>query len=266
LGRVQGGKPDEDRAKSQIPAKQTYADYFVKRAHTPLAMTLAHDPTRLDFAIAMAVRKGDTVLRDEPRCGACALARPRSRDPRPVRRAKCRASAMTAIRGAHAIALCVSAVTACEREKREFTPPAQGARVGAQADAGAIIAYYEHNAQALATGKRLFISYNCKGCHASGDGGSGPALMDDVWIYGSEPMTVYLTIYGGRPNGMPAFGGRIPENQIWQLIAYVRSLAGPGSRDAASNRDDAMLGHPPEAQVDEQKPKTATASGASSRP
>jgi cytochrome c oxidase cbb3-type subunit 3 len=183
---------------------------------------------------------------------------------------------MTAIRGALAIALCMSAVTACEREKREFTSPAQSARVGAEADtgaiirseayAGAIIASYERNAQALATGKRLFTWYNCNGCHASGGGGSGPALMDDVWIYGSEPMTIYLTIYGGRPNGMPAFGARIPENQIWQLVAYVRSLAGLGSRDAAPNRDDAMLGHPPEAQLDEQKPKTATPSGASSRP
>jgi mxaJ protein len=41
------------------------AGYFVKRARTPLAMSLAHDPARLDFAIAMAVRKGDTALRDE---------------------------------------------------------------------------------------------------------------------------------------------------------------------------------------------------------
>jgi cytochrome c oxidase cbb3-type subunit 3 len=169
---------------------------------------------------------------------------------------------MTAVRGALAIALCMSAVTACEREKREFTPPAPTARVGAQD----IIASYERNAQALAAGKRLFTWYNCKGCHASGGGGSGPALMDDVWIYGSDPMTIYLTIYSGRPNGMPAFGGRIPESHIWQLVAYVRSLAGLGSRDAAPNRDDAMLGHPPEAQLDEQKPKTATPSEASSRP
>jgi len=175
---------------------------------------------------------------------------------------------MTAIRGALAIALCVSAVTtACDREKREFTLPAPSVRVGAPADAGAtIFAHYERNAQALATGKRLFTWYNCNGCHASGGGGSGPALMDDVWIYGSEPITIYQTIYSGRPNGMPAFGGRIPENQLWQLVAYVRSLAGLGSRDAAPNRDDAMLGHPPEAELDEQKPKTATPSGASSRP
>ena len=128
------------------------------------------------------------------------------------------------------------------------------------------MAYYEHNAQALATGKRLFTWYNCNGCHASGGGGSGPALMDDVWIYGSEPTTIYQTIHDGRPNGMPSFGSRIPEDQIWQLVAYVRSLAGLGATDAAPNRDDAMLGHPPEAQLDEQKPKIATPSGASSRP
>ena len=52
------------------------AGYFVKRAHTPLAMTLARDPTRLDFAVAMAVRKSDTVLRDEL---DAALARSRDR-------------------------------------------------------------------------------------------------------------------------------------------------------------------------------------------
>jgi mxaJ protein len=41
------------------------AGYFVTRARTPLAMSLAHDPMRLEFAIAMAVRTGDTALRDE---------------------------------------------------------------------------------------------------------------------------------------------------------------------------------------------------------
>lgn len=112
----------------------------------------------------------------------------------------------------------------------------------------------------------MFTWSNCNGCHASGGAGPAPVRMDGVWIYGSEPMTIYQTIYGGRPNGMPALSGRIPENQLRQLAASVRSLAGLGSRDAARNRDDPMLGHPPEAQFDEQKPKTATPSGAPSRP
>lgn len=166
-----------------------------------------------------------------------------------------------------AIVLCGATIAGCERESRDFNPPAPTARVSSPtADAAATLAQYEHNAQAVSNGKRLFGWYNCSGCHAAGGGGSGPALMDDVWIYGHDPLTIYQTVYSGRPNGMPAFGGRIPEDQIWQLVAYVRSLAGLGSTDAAPNRDDALLGHPPEAQLDKQQPKTATPSGASSRP
>jgi mxaJ protein len=41
------------------------AGYFVKRARARLAMSLATDPARLDFAIAMAVRGEDTTLRNE---------------------------------------------------------------------------------------------------------------------------------------------------------------------------------------------------------
>jgi cytochrome c oxidase cbb3-type subunit 3 len=79
-------------------------------------------------------------------------------------------------------------------------------------------------------------------------------------------MAIYQTIHDGRPNGMPAFGGRITEEEIWQLVAYVRSLAGLGSQDAAPNRDDAMLGHPPESQLDQQIPKKTPPAGASSSP
>jgi cytochrome c oxidase cbb3-type subunit 3 len=59
---------------------------------------------------------------------------------------------------------------------------------------------------------------------ARGGGGIGPALMDDVWIYGKEPGNVFATIVEGRPNGMPAWRGKIPEYQIWQIVTYVESL------------------------------------------
>jgi cytochrome c oxidase cbb3-type subunit III len=149
------------------------------------------------------------------------------------------------------------AVTGCERESRQFDPPAPGARVGIEADVPATIAHYEKNAYALATGKRLFTWYNCTGCHANGGGGSGPALMDDVWIYGGDTRSLYETISRGRPNGMPAFGDRIPEDQIWQLVAYVRSMSGLAPLDAAPNRDDAFLTRPPEALADKQQPERA---------
>ena len=174
---------------------------------------------------------------------------------------------MSRVYPAIAFVLGAAAIVGCERETRDFGPRADAGRPSVQTGAPSpALEHYERNAQALASGKRLFGWYNCSGCHAAGGGGSGPALMDDVWIYGSDPLTIYQTIHGGRPNGMPAFGKRIPEDQIWQLVAYVRSLAGLGSTDAAPNRDDAMLGHPPEAQLDQQQPKTATPSGASTRP
>lgn len=79
---------------------------------------------------------------------------------------------------------------------------------------------------AIATGKDLYAAMNCAGCHASGGGAIGPALMDDEWIYGSAPENVYSSIVEGRPQGMPSFGVRIQEAQVWRLVAYVRSLSG----------------------------------------
>jgi cytochrome c oxidase cbb3-type subunit III len=102
---------------------------------------------------------------------------------------------------------------------------------------------YQRNAFAISEGKRLFRWYNCLGCHANGGGGMGPPLMDQDWIYGSDPEQIYSTIVEGRPNGMPAFRGKIPEHQVWQLVAYVQSLSGQVPKDAASGREDHMQTH-----------------------
>jgi cytochrome c oxidase cbb3-type subunit 3 len=117
---------------------------------------------------------------------------------------------------------------------------------------------YEGNAYALSEGQRLFSAYNCVGCHAHGGGGSGPPLMDDQWIYGGEPQQVYLTIVQGRPNGMPSFRGKIPENQVWQLAAYVRSLSGQASLAASPGRDDHMQSTPPPNAIKKAEPKNSS--------
>ena len=87
---------------------------------------------------------------------------------------------------------------------------------------------YANDPNALVEGKRLFQSLNCAGCHAPGGGGGmGPALSDNVWIYGSDPGQIYLTIEHGRPNGMPAWGNALPPQAIWSLVTYVKSLSNP---------------------------------------
>ena len=84
---------------------------------------------------------------------------------------------------------------------------------------------YTGRTDALVTGRQLFTGMNCSGCHSGyAGGGMGPNLRDSLWIYGSTDADLYATIAEGRPNGMPAWGERLPAQQIWQIIAYLRTL------------------------------------------
>ena len=84
---------------------------------------------------------------------------------------------------------------------------------------------YPNDARAVKLGAQLFVSYNCIDCHgADGSGAMGPSLADGRFHFGGEPAEIFESIYEGRPEGMPAWGGRIANDQIWMLAAYVRSL------------------------------------------
>lgn len=159
-------------------------------------------------------------------------------------------------------AIAAGALAGCYREKREFqsppqTPARDPARLSvvlpggsAPLQAGAQPtpdrSHLEENAFAVNQGKRLYRWYNCSGCHSNGGGGMGVPLMDAEWRYGHEPRAIYASIVEGRPNGMPSFGGRIPDDQVWQIVAYVRSLSGQLRKDVAPSRSDSMAGVPPE--------------------
>jgi cytochrome c oxidase cbb3-type subunit III len=114
----------------------------------------------------------------------------------------------------------------------------------------------EERAYDVSEGKRLYTAYNCNGCHAHGGGGMGPALMDSYWLYGSHPENIHDTIVEGRPNGMPSFGGKIPDYQIWEIVAYVRSMSGLVPKNTAAPRDDHMRTRiAPQSTKEEQKNK-----------
>jgi cytochrome c oxidase cbb3-type subunit 3 len=139
------------------------------------------------------------------------------------------------------LAVLLLALSGCGRSHQEPAPT-----VSATAGDGAVItsaldpgldhsvstldpraAPYYGNATAVNDGKRLFGEYNCSGCHSNGGGGMAPSLMDDEWIYGSRLEQIHQTLVEGRPNGMPAWGGKIPDDQLWELSAYVRSMSLP---------------------------------------
>jgi cytochrome c oxidase cbb3-type subunit III len=162
-----------------------------------------------------------------------------------------------------AVVAATALATGCEREARRFTTPVSNAGPAAAANESP----YENNAFAVNQGKRLFRWYNCNGCHSNGGGGIGPALMDSEWKYGGDPANIFASIVGGRPEGMPSFGGHIPEEQVWQIVAYVQSMSGQVRKDVAPSRADSMSPGPPEnarptQPVRPQKPPTPSASGA----
>jgi len=94
---------------------------------------------------------------------------------------------------------------------------------------------YLNSKQVVLAGMAGYKSHNCNGCHSSGGGGMGPSLMDTEWIYGGRLEDIHATIVEGRPNGMPKWGGLIPDEQIWQIAAYVRSLSLPETLAASTN-------------------------------
>ncbi|WP_052699405.1 c-type cytochrome [Hyphomicrobium sp. 99] len=93
----------------------------------------------------------------------------------------------------------------------------------------------------IAQGKQIFSAMNCVGCHANGGGGMGPALMDKVWIYGGSIENIAASIREGRPNGMPSFRGFLPDEQVWQVAAYVHALSFgmPGEESKDTMKKDA---------------------------
>ena len=166
------------------------------------------------------------------------------------------------------LAVLVAVFSACKREQRQFEPsPSHTAntqitqselRPGAQTTITQVKNDSEERAYDVSEGKRFFTAYNCSGCHANGGGSIGPPLMDAKWIYGSEPVNIYATIVEGRPNGMPSFRDKVPDAQVWQLAAYVRSLSGQLPKDVSPTRSDDMMPHKSEQASEKKIPVNST--------
>jgi mono/diheme cytochrome c family protein len=96
---------------------------------------------------------------------------------------------------------------------------------GTNAGALRLVSPFALDSQVVRVGSQLYLSYNCVDCHGmDGSGAMGPSLADGRWRYGGTPAEVFESIYQGRPEGMPAWGRRISDADVWRLVAYVRSL------------------------------------------
>jgi cytochrome c oxidase subunit 2 len=110
----------------------------------------------------------------------------------------------------------------------------------------------------------MYESLGCVSCHgATGEGGRGPALLG---VFGSQVTLnsgskvsadeIYIRESILNPQGkivsgfgpiMPAFQGQVNEEQLLQLVAYVKSLstskpeASPAKAPTATTKPSATL-------------------------
>lgn len=137
-------------------------------------------------------------------------------------------------------------VAGCAREARNphGAPPSESARLVSAVmprEAGPPrLTDFQNNAMHVSNGQLYFHWMNCTGCHSEGGGGIGPALMDSRWRYGSSMESIVRTITQGRPNGMPAYAGKMTPQQIWEVAAYVRLLAVRVPQSLRSGRSEGL--------------------------
>jgi cytochrome c oxidase cbb3-type subunit 3 len=98
---------------------------------------------------------------------------------------------------------------------------------------------------ALQDGRRLFLWFNCVGCHGGhGGGGMGPTLRHPNFLFGHTDAQIFDSIAEGRSEGMPAWGTRIPEQQIWELVAYIQSMRTPQEPDPPDEPANEQVSNP----------------------
>ncbi len=82
------------------------------------------------------------------------------------------------------------------------------------------------DAKAIAAGQKLYAT-SCTGCHGpTAEGGRGPNLRQRGMWHPLDDDALFATIKRGVPGAdMPSLN--LPDEQLWQIAAFVRSLTAP---------------------------------------
>ena len=84
----------------------------------------------------------------------------------------------------------------------------------------------DYTPEAVESGKAQFVD-SCSPCHGTnGEGGRGPSLVDGRAVRRADDEQLFNSIQQGVPGAdMPPFP--FPGKQVWNLVAFVRSLSAP---------------------------------------
>jgi mono/diheme cytochrome c family protein len=84
---------------------------------------------------------------------------------------------------------------------------------------------FRDHPEAIEAGRLLFADH-CAQCHGDNAGGKGkrPSLRTErIQSQASEGAVHWLLFNGNVRHGMPSWS-RLPDQQLWQLVTFVRSL------------------------------------------
>jgi cytochrome c oxidase cbb3-type subunit 3 len=90
---------------------------------------------------------------------------------------------------------------------------------------------HEGNPDAIRAGMGLYRA-RCADCHGMDARGIRSPDLTQVWASGRTDDGLFTTLRNGIPNTeMPAVGPRTPDDEIWKILAYLRTLAAPAPTD-----------------------------------
>lgn len=83
------------------------------------------------------------------------------------------------------------------------------------------------NAEAVKSGRQVFLDTGCYNCH--GFEAKGGGMAPDLTASKLDPQQMFRTVHDGRPGTlMPSWGKQLSSDEIWKVVTYLRSLR-PGT-------------------------------------
>ena len=113
------------------------------------------------------------------------------------------------------------------------------AQSGGAAAASAMKSPVPPTAASVTSGAAAYKKY-CAFCHGVGAEGNGPLapegsdppdLTDETWTLGSTDGEIFTVMANGAGDGsvMIPFKGKMPDQDLWHIVNYLRSLGPEGA-------------------------------------
>lgn len=128
--------------------------------------------------------------------------------------------------------LCLVVVTAPLESGRRRQSPLQRA----PERAAYLVNPYEGSADAVRAGAKLYRRH-CAACHGEDAEGIGrkPSLRSAAIKSAAPGILFWLLKNGFLPGGMPSWS-KLPDQRLWQIVTYLKSLKSPDSSEKRSKR------------------------------